>query len=220
MRFPDRTAAGRALATYLLAYRGRPDALILALPRGGVVVGFEVAGELALPLDAYVVRKLGVPGREELAMGAVTSAGTRVLNEAVIAAFGISERTIASIADREGREVERRERAYRGGRAALDPSGRTIILVDDGLATGASMRVAVDALRARCPRELVVAVPVAARAVCELLRAVVDDVVCVEASDTLRSIGEAYDDFAQIQDDEVCALLARSRARGAAPPLD
>ncbi len=153
-------------------------------------------------------------------MGAITSDGTRILNDTVIAAFGITERVLARTADREGREVERRERAYRGGRAEVDPAGRTIILVDDGLATGASMRVAAHALRARGPAELVIAVPVAARAVCDQLRTVADDVVCVNASDTLRSIGEAYDDFAQTRDDEVCALLARSQSRDAAPPFD
>jgi|tagenome__1003787_1003787.scaffolds.fasta_scaffold20889213_2 predicted phosphoribosyltransferase len=218
MRFHDRAAAGRALAAHLLDYRGRSDALVLALPRGGIVVGSEVARELALPLDAFVVRKLGVPGREELAMGAITSAGTRVLNEPVIAAYGISEQTIASIAESEGREVERRELAYRGGRAALDPRGRTIILVDDGLATGASMRVALLALRDRGPAKLVVGVPVAASAVCEQLRALADEVVCVDAMDSLRSIGEAYDDFAQVADDDVRALLAESLVRSSAPP--
>ena len=179
MRFADRAAAGRALAARLEDYHSRPGALILALPRGGVVVGFEVARELGLPLDVYVVRKLGVPGHEELAMGAITSDGTRILNDTVIAAFGITERMLASTAEREGREVERRERAYRGGRAEVDPRGRTIILVDDGLATGASMKVAAHALRARGPAELVIAVPVAARAVCDQLRTVADEVVCV-----------------------------------------
>jgi putative phosphoribosyl transferase len=217
-RFHDRAAAGRALAAHLLAYRGRPDALVLALPRGGVVVGFEVARELALPLDAYVVRKLGVPGREELAMGAIAGAGTRVLNEPVIAAFGISERTIASIAEREGREVERRERAYRGCRAALDPRGRTIIVVDDGLATGASMRVAVHALRACGPAKLVVGVPVAASSVCAQLRTLADDVVCVYETNSLRAIGEAYDDFAQVADHDVRALLEQSPERSSASP--
>ena len=220
MRFRDRAAAGRALAARLQDYHSRPHALILALPRGGVVVGFEVARELELPLDVYVVRKLGVPGHEELAMGAITSDGTRILNDTVIAAFGITERMLASTAEREGRELERRERAYRGGRAEVDPRGRTIILVDDGLATGASMKVAAHALRARGPAELVIAVPVAARAVCDQLRTVADEVVCAHTSDTLRSIGEAYDDFAQTTDDEVCALLARSRPHGAAPPFD
>jgi putative phosphoribosyl transferase len=217
-RFHDRAAAGRALAGQLLAYRARPDAVVLALPRGGVVVGFEVARELALPLDAYVVRKLGVPGREELAMGAITGAGTRVLNEPVIAAFGISERTIATIADREGRELERRERAYRGSRAALDPRGRTIIVVDDGLATGASMRVAVHALRSCGPAKLVVGVPVAAGSVCAQLRTLADEVVCVYETNSLRAIGEAYDDFAQVADHDVRALLEQSLQRRSASP--
>jgi putative phosphoribosyl transferase len=182
MRFANRADAGRALAEHLRAYAGRSDVVVLALPRGGVEVGFELARELAVALDVYLVRKLGVPGREELAMGAIASDGTRVLNTAIVARLGITDEAIA----------------------------RTAILVDDGLATGASMRVAALALRARRPERLVIAVPVAPRDVCEMLRMLVDEVVCAEARDRFRSVGEAYDDFPQTSDDEVCELLARA----------
>jgi putative phosphoribosyl transferase len=216
MRFRNRADAGRALAERLPEYRSRDDVLVLALPRGGVVVGFEIARALAVPLDVYVVRKLGVPGHEELAMGAITSDGTRVLNNTVIAAFGITEQMIARTAAREGRELERRERAYRGERAVIDPRGRTVILVDDGIATGASIRVAARALCARMPDKLIIAVPVAAPEVCEQLRVLADEVICLAASDKLRSVAEAYDDFSQTQDAEVCDLLARAAPRGSA----
>ena len=210
MRFANRADAGRALAGHLRAYAGRGDVAVLALPRGGVEVGFELARELAVALDIYLVRKLGVPGREELAMGAIASDGTRVLNTAIVARLGITDEAIARTALEEGRELERRERAYRSGRAGTDVRGRTVILVDDGLATGASMRVAALALRARRPERLVIAVPVAPRDVCEMLRMLVDEVVCLEARDRFRSVGEAYDDFPQTSDDEVCELLARA----------
>jgi predicted phosphoribosyltransferase len=180
---------------------------VLALPRGGVVVGFELARELGLPLDIQLVRKLGVPGREELAMGAIAGDGTRVLNSALIAQLGITEQEIASIAVRERRELERRERAYRDGRAAMDVSGRTVILVDDGLATGATMRVAALAVRARRPGRIVVAVPVGAKDVCDMLAEIVDEVVCPAGSGTFPAVGAAYDDFSQVSDDEVRELL-------------
>jgi putative phosphoribosyl transferase len=210
VHFTDRADAGRALAEHLRAYAGRSDVVVLALPRGGVVVGFELARELALPLDIYLVRKLGVPGREELAMGAIAGDGTRVLNTSVIAHLGITDEEIASIALHEGRELERREQAYRGGRAATEIRGRTVILVDDGLATGASMRVAALAVRARQPERIVIAVPVGARDVCEMLRDIADEVVCAGGSTTLPAVGAAYDDFAQVSDAEVCELLARA----------
>ena len=210
MHFADRADAGRALAGLLQAYAGRDDVVVLALPRGGVVVGFELARELALPLDIYLVRKLGVPGREELAMGAIAGDGTRVLNRALIAYLGITDEEIASTALHEGRELERREGAYRGGRAATEIRGRTVILVDDGLATGASMRVAVLAVRAREPERIIVAVPVGAKDVCETLRDLADEVVCATVSNTLPAVGAAYDDFEQVSDAEVCELLARA----------
>jgi putative phosphoribosyl transferase len=217
MRFENRAEAGRALAERLRAYAGR-DVVVLALPRGGVAVGFEVARELAFPLDVYLVRKLGVPGHEELAMGAIASDGTRVLNTAVVTRLGISDAEIASTALEEGRELERRERAYRSGRPAVDVRGRTLILVDDGLATGASMRVAALALRARRPKRLVIAVPVAPRDVCDELRVLVDELVCLEAEDRFRAVGAAYDEFPQTSDDEVCELLARAPASQAHSP--
>jgi putative phosphoribosyl transferase len=210
MRFANRADAGRALAEHLRAYAGRSDVVVLALPRGGVVVGFELARELGLALDIFLVRKLGVPGREELAMGAIAGDGTRVLNTALIAHLGITDQEIASTALQEGRELERRERAYRGGRAVLDVRGRTVILVDDGLATGASMRAAALALRARDPERIVIAVPVGANDVCAMLRELVDEVVCATTNATLPAVGAAYDDFSQISDDAVCELLARA----------
>jgi putative phosphoribosyl transferase len=213
VHFADRADAGRALAEHLRAYAGRSDVVVLALPRGGVVVGFEVARELALPLDIYLVRKLGVPGREELAMGAIAGDGTRVLNSTLIAHLGITEEEIASTALHEARELERREQAYRRGRAAMDVRGRTVILVDDGLATGASMRVAALAVRAREPGRIIVAVPVGATDVCGVLGELVDEVVCPTASGTLPAVGAAYDDFSQVSDEEVCELLARAARR-------
>jgi putative phosphoribosyl transferase len=210
MHFHDRADAGRALAEELQGYRGRSDVLVLALPRGGVVVGFELARELGVALDVYLVRKLGVPGHEELAMGAIASDGTRVLNETVIAELGISDQMIASAAAAEGSELERRERVYRNGRAAADVRGRTVILVDDGLATGASMRAAALALRARKPAKLVLAVPVAPREVRDELRPLADEVVCLDAIDRFRAVGASYDDFSQTRDEEVCELLARA----------
>ena len=219
MRFTNRREAGRALAGALQAYARRSDVLVLALPRGGVVVGFELARELGVALDVYLVRKLGAPGREELALGAIASDGTRVLNHDVVAALRVSDTVLAAIALREGRELERRERTYREGRAAIDVRGRTVILVDDGLATGASMRAAALALRAREPDRLVVAVPVAPREVCRELASFADEVVCLEASGTFRSVGSAYDDFAQTQDGEVCDLLAQAWARREEAPM-
>jgi predicted phosphoribosyltransferase len=214
MRFGNRADAGRALAERLRAYAGRSDVVVLALPRGGVVVGFELARELAVALDIYLVRKLGVPGHEELAMGAIASDGTRVLNTTIVAHLGITDEAIARTALEEGRELERRERAYRQGRAAIDVRGRTVILVDDGLATGASMRVAALALRTRGPERLVIAVPVASRDVCDELRKLVDELVCLEANDSFRAVGAAYDDFSQTSDDEVRELLARASGSG------
>jgi putative phosphoribosyl transferase len=211
MHFANRADAGRALAEQLQAYAGRSDVVVLAIPRGGVVVGFEIARALAVALDIYLVRKLGAPGREELAMGAIASDGTRVLNASLISRLGISDQEIASTALQEGRELERRERAYRGDRPAVDVRGRTVILVDDGLATGASMRAAALALRARRPGRIIIAVPVGAKDVCAMLRPLVHEVVCPNAIETLSAVGAAYDDFSQTSDDEVCKLLASCR---------
>jgi predicted phosphoribosyltransferase len=217
-RFRDRHDAGRALARMLAPYAGRADVLVLALPRGGVPVAYEVARALGAPLDVFLVRKLGVPGHEELAMGAIASGGVRVVNEAVITALGVPDAAIERVAAEEGRELERRERAYRGGRPAPELSGREVILVDDGLATGSSMRAAAAAARARGPRRIVVAVPVAAAETCRDLAREVDAVVCAATPEPFYAVGMWYDDFAQTGDGEVRELLARaSRERAGAP---
>src|ERR671914_336228 len=210
MRFRDRAHAGKVLAERLEGYAGRPRLLVLALPRGGVPVGFEVAHALEAPLDVFVVGKLGVPGHEELAMGALTSGGVRVLNDDVVEGLRIDDEVIARAAAAEGRELERRERAFRGDRGPIDFAGRTVILVDDGLATGSTMRAAVHAVRALGPERLVVAVPVAARQTCEQLRSEVDELVCVDMPEPFHAVGLWYDDFRQTSDDEVHDLLARA----------
>ncbi len=208
--FADRTEAGQRLARALHAYAGRADLLVLALPRGGVPVAFEVARALRAPLDLLLVRKLGVPGQEELAMGAIASGGIRVLNREVIAATGVGEARIEAAAAREQRELERRATAYRGDRPPAEIAGRCIILIDDGLATGATMRAALAALRPQHPGALVVAVPVAPRDTLSRLRAEADDVVCLEAPDDFYAIGAWYRDFGQLDDDQVRDLLARA----------
>ena len=177
-RFRNRTDAGRQLAEKLAAYANRPGVLVLALPRGGVPVGFEVAQALGAPLDVFLVRKLGVPGYEELAMGAVATGGVRVLNDEIVRGLGISEHEIDAAAARELQELARRQRLYRGDRPLPDVAGRTVILVDDGLATGATMRAAIQALRQQQPARIVVAVPTASPDTCEALEAEADDVVC------------------------------------------
>lgn len=206
-RFRDRYEAGRRLAAALSPYAGRPNLLVLALPRGGVPVGYEVARALGAPLDVMLVRKLGVPGHEELAMGAIASGGIRVVSDEVVAAFNIPDRVIAAVAAQEEEELWRRERLYRGDRPAADVRGRTVILVDDGLATGASMRAAAQALRAQQPERLVVAVPVAPPETCVSLRQEADDVVCALAPEPFLAVGNWYDDFSQTSDDEVRELL-------------
>src|ERR671914_2075115 len=213
MRFRDRAHAGKVLAERLGGYAGRPRLLVLGLPRGGVPVAFEVAQALDAPLDVFVVGKLGVPGHEELAMGALTSGGVRVLNDDAVAGLGIDDEVIARAAAAEGRELERRERAFRGDRGPIDFAGRTVILVDDGLATGSTMRAAVHAVRALGPDRLVVAVPVAARQTCEQLRVEVDELVCAYTPEPFHAVGLWYDDFTQTSDDEVRDLLARARGR-------
>jgi putative phosphoribosyl transferase len=210
MRFRDRVDAGRALAGSLQEYRGRDDVVVLALPRGGVPVGVELARRLEAPLDVFLVRKLGVPGHEELAMGAIASGGVRVVNDTVVAELGLTDDDIARVATTESRELERREHLYREGRTQVDLRDRTVILVDDGLATGASMRAAVQAVRTRHPDRVVVAVPVAAESTCEELRAEVDEIVCALTPEPFLSIGSWYQDFSQTSDDEVRRLLAQS----------
>jgi predicted phosphoribosyltransferase len=207
MIFQDRADAGRRLATKLAKYTDRSDVIVLALPRGGVPVGFEVAHQLGVPLDVFLVRKLGVPGREELAMGAIASGGVRVVNEDVVRELGIDERWIDMVAAKELAELRRREEAYRDGRSAPVVRDKTVILVDDGLATGATMRAAVAALRQMVPARIVVAVPVGASQTCEELRGLADEVVCFQEPRTFRAVGIWYRDFGQTTDDEVRELL-------------
>lgn len=207
-RFSNRTDAGQALADQLEDYAGRAGVLVLALPRGGVPVGFEIARRLGAPLDVVIVRKLGVPWHGELAMGAISSGGFRALNADVISSAGISEEVLNKVIASELRELERRERAYRENRPALQITGQTVILVDDGVATGATMRAAAQAVRARKPERLIVAVPVGAPSTLRGLADEADEVVTVLAPGTLCAIGEWYDDFSQLTDTEVCALLA------------
>src|ERR1700752_2248479 len=205
--FRDRRDAGRKLAQKLTAYAGRTDVIVLALPRGGVPVAYEVALALHAPLDIFIVRKLGLPGHEELAVGAIASGGTRVLNEDIIGYLNISEAVIDAIAQRELQELERRERAYRGDRPPLDVGGRTIILIDDGLATGASMRAAVAGLRTQNPAHIVVAVPKAAPETCEALEPEVDQMICATTPEPFYGVSRWYEDFSQTTDEEVKMLL-------------
>jgi len=217
--FRDRREAGRYLADLLAEYAGRDDVIVLALPRGGVPVGYEVARRLGAPLDVFVVRKLGVPGQPELAMGAIASGGVRVLNHDIVEQLGIPEGVIDAIAAREQQELERRERLYRGDRPAPDLRGKTVILVDDGLATGSTMRSAAAAIKQQSPARLVVAAPVAARATCEELEEIVDQVVCAVTPFPFYAVGQWYRDFRETSDDEVRELLtqaARERLQPAA----
>ena len=208
--FRDRTDAGQALAQELRAYASRDGVLVLALPRGGVPVAHEVAAALGVPLDVFLVRKLGVPGHEELAMGAIASGGVRVLNDDVVQHLHVPESVIDAVAREEQQELERRAREYRGDRPAPDVRGKTVILVDDGLATGSTMRAAAAALRRQQPARLVVAVPVAAQQTCEELRGEVDEVVCALTPEPFYAVGVWYEDFSQTTDNEVRALLERS----------
>ena len=208
--FRDRTEAGRMLAETLREYANREDVVVLALPRGGAPVGFEVAKALNAPLDVFVVRKLGLPGQEELAMGAIASGGARVLNREIIHALGIPDDVVEQVTQEEQRELERREREYRDGRPPIDVRGRKVILVDDGLATGSSMRVAVLALRQKQPAQIVVAVPVAPRDSCVELEFVADRVVCAFTPEPFWGVGQWYADFSQTSDEEVRDLLRRA----------
>jgi predicted phosphoribosyltransferase len=208
-RFRNRNEAGRLLAGKLTAFANRPDVLVLALPRGGLPVAYEVARALAAPLDVFLVRKLGVPGYEELAMGAVATGGVRVLNDQIVQQLNIPSYVIDAVTAQEQQELERRERLYRGGRPPPDVRGRTAILVDDGLATGATMRAAVRALRQLQPARIVVATPTAAPETCGELRAEVDDVICAITPEPFLAVGHWYEDFSQTTDDEVRELLVR-----------
>ncbi len=208
--FRNRYEAGQQLAAKLSHYADQADVLVLALPRGGVPVAYEVAEELHAPLDVFLVRKLGVPGHEELAMGAIASGGTRVLNMDVVEGLRIPDDVIDKVAAHELRELERREQAYRDDRPFPDVRKHTVILVDDGLATGSTMHAAARALRQRQPHRLVVAVPVAAPETCDSFRTEVDEIVCAITPQPFRAVGYWYDDFSQITDEEVRMLLARS----------
>jgi putative phosphoribosyl transferase len=210
--YPDRREAGRVLASALMAYAARPNLAVLALPRGGVPVGYEVALALGAPLDVFVVRKLGVPGHEELAMGAIASGGLCVLNHDVLDRVHVPPTQITRVAKNEMRELLRRENAYRGAHPRTNVAGRTVILVDDGLATGSTMRAAVLALRELRPERIVAAVPVAAPDACAELAQLADDMVCAATPEPFHAVGAWYEDFSQTTDQEVRALLAAARA--------
>jgi putative phosphoribosyl transferase len=206
--FRDRREAGRVLAEELASYRGKDGVLVLGLARGGVPVGWEVAAALHAELDVFLVRKLGVPQWPELAMGALASGGGVVMNENVLSSLAISDDQVRAVIDRETAELQRREQAYRGGRPVADPRGKTVILVDDGIATGASMLAAVRAVRAAEPESIIVAVPVGPPSACQELAQEADDVVCASMPPDFEAVGQVYVDFHQVDDDEVRELLA------------
>jgi putative phosphoribosyl transferase len=208
--FSNRTEAGRLLAEKLVKYADRTDVIVLGLPRGGVPVAYEVAKRLGVPLDVFIVRKLGVPGFEELAVGAIASGGVRVLNEDVLRALPNADETIESITARETAELERREQSYRDGRPAPELRDRIVILIDDGLATGATMRAAVKALRQRGAAKIVVAVPVGPPDTCREFEDQADEVICTSVPEFFQAVGQYYEDFSQTSDDEVRELLARA----------
>lgn len=208
-RFRDRVEAGQLLARSLLAYANRSDVIVLGLPRGGVPVAFEVARALQVPMDICLVRKLGVPSHKELAMGAIASDGVRVLNYDVVGWLGISGKVIDEVAAKELRELQRRDRAYRGDHPPPDLRDRTVLLVDDGIATGATIKAAISVIQKETPQRIVVAVPVAAAETCQELRQQVEEVVCLKTPQPFYAIGLWYDNFAQTTDGEVCALLSQ-----------
>jgi len=210
MIYRDRIDAGKKLALRLSYYANRDDVLVLALPRGGVPVAYEVARTLRAPLDIFLVRKLGVPGQEELAMGAISTGGVRVLNDDVVGYLRIPNDVIDAVADTELKELERRERAYRGDRPEPDVQGKTVILIDDGLATGSTMRAAAAALRQQNPARIVVAVPVSATQTCDEYRMGVDEIICAKTPEPFMGVGMWYRDFSQTTDEEVREILARS----------
>ncbi|HEY0591377.1 MAG TPA: phosphoribosyltransferase [Thermoanaerobaculia bacterium] len=210
--FRDRGEAGQALAAELGRRLGdRDDLIVLALPRGGVPIGYEIASALGAPLDVLIVRKLGLPGQEELAMGAIASGGARVLNDEVVGSLRVPDEWIERVARRELHELERRELLYRGDLPQLDVRGKTVVVVDDGLATGSTMRVAVQALRKMGPRRIVVAVPVAAASTCRSIGREADEIVCLRTPEPFEAVGLWYEDFSQTTDREVHELLARAR---------
>lgn len=208
--FRDRVHAGQLLAEALMKYANRDDVLVLGLPRGGVPVAYEVASQLHAPLDVLIVRKLGVPDNEELAMGAIASGGVKVLNSAVVRTFGIPPDVIEQAVATQSKELRRRELAYRGHTGAPEIKGRIVILVDDGIATGSTIRAAVQALRQQHPKQVIIAVPTAAPDSCENLEPIVDDLVTLMRPEDFRGVGQWYEDFSQTSDAEVTQLLARA----------
>ena len=210
MRFRNRTEAGQLLAQNLERYRDQPNVLVLALPRGGVPVAYEVAAALNAPLDVFIVRKLGVPGHEELAMGAIASGGIRALNHSVIQQLRIPESAIDAVATREYKELQRREHLYRGDKSSLNVSGHTVILIDDGLATGSTMKAAVASLRQQNPARIVVAVPTAPAETCDELQRDADEVICAVTPEPFYAVGQWYEEFEQTTDAEVTELIRRA----------
>ena len=209
--FDDRRDAGRRLAQLLLRSRPAGDIVVLGLPRGGVPVAWEIARALDATLDVFLVRKLGTPGHPELAMGAIASGNTRVINGEVVQALGIDREQIEAVARREQSELERRDAVYRQGRVLPSLAGRTVILVDDGLATGSTMKAAVQAVRQHAPSRVIVAVPVGAPETCRALREIADEVICAQMPSSFAAVGQWYRDFSQTSDDEVIALLSTSQ---------
>src|SRR5919106_4175220 len=213
-RFRDREHAGRTVAEKLSAYARREGVVVLALPRGGLPVAFEIASELRAPLDVFVVRKLGVPGQEELAMGAIASGGVRVINDDVVRDLHIDEASIERVAESESLELERRESAYRGGRPPAELHGKMVILVDDGIATGSTMRAAIRAVKKREPNKIVVAVPAAAPSTCREIGRQVDEIVCAMMPEPFYAVGAWYEDFSQLTDDDVRKVLDEAATSG------
>lgn len=211
MKFKDRTEAGQVLARKLAAYANHEDVVVLALPRGGVPVAFEIATALNVPLDVFLVRKLGVPGQSELAMGAIANGGVRVLNQDIVRSLRLSDAVIDKVAAQEQQELERRERLYRDDRPLPLLHERTVIIVDDGLATGATMRAAIEAIRQQQPARIVVAVPISSPETCRDLAVEVDEIICVETPQRFCSVGLWYEDFPQTTDEEVRALLKQAQ---------
>ena len=220
MIFANRKEAGQKLAIRLRKYADRSDIVVLGAPRGGVPVAFEIAADLKAPLDVFVLRKLGVPGREELAFGAIASGGVRILNRDIVEGLGITGLDIERVTRAEREELERRERTYRGGKAPLNVSGLTVILVDDGIATGSTMKAAVRALRQMKPARIVIAVPVAPPSTCNQLRSEADELVCLETPQPFYGVGQFYSDFSQVSDEEVKELLDAAPQARRDPHLD
>jgi len=212
-QFKDRVHAGQLLAQALMKYAGRDDVIVLGLPRGGVPVAYQVAKKLHAPLDVLVVRKLGVPGWEELAMGAIASGGVRVINESVVRSAGVSDAVIEAAAAVQLKELHRRELAYRGHTGTPEIKGKTVILADDGIATGATIRAAVQALRQQEPKQIIIAVPTASSDSCAMLKPMVDEFIALMMPEQFRAVGQWYEDFGQTTDDEVAQLLAKASAR-------